>query len=150
MYKISVKIKKLSVVIFLLLALNSCLSRPEKRGYIFDGVDHGSLQEGITTKEKVLKIMGSPTLISDLDYDETWIYYAEDSDSFLFFRPNITGRNIFVLSFDSSETLKELQKISFADEEKKLKFISNYTKVQTQEVGFFKSIFSNVGELTAQ
>ncbi len=144
------KIKKLSLIIFLLIALSSCVSRLEKRGYVFDLSGYELLQEGVTNKEKVLKIMGSPTLISDLDNDEAWIYYAEDVENFLFFKPDIKDRNILVLRFNESETIKELKKISFANEEKRLSFVSSYTNVESHKVGFFKLIFSNVGQIKAQ
>ena len=117
---------------------------------MFDLSDHEMLQEGVTSKEKLMKIMGSPTLISDLDDDEAWIYYAEDVNKFLFFRPKIIERNLLVVRFDKIGTVRELKKIDLTQEEKKLDFISQYTAVDSHKVGFFKSIFSNVGQVKPQ
>lgn len=142
--------KNFSIIILSLLALSSCLSKPESHGYTFEGINLEQLQEQITSKERVLKVMGSPSLISDLDNEEAWIYYSENTEGFLFFRPKVTERNVLVLRFDESETLKELQKLSFENEEKKLQFVSNHTKVETRKIGFFKAIFSNVGQVKTQ
>jgi len=128
----------------------SCVSKQYKHGYMFDLADHDLLQEGVTTKEKVIKIMGSPTIISDLDSEEVWIYYSEDAESFLFFRPEVTARNILFLKFNSEDTIKELRKIDLAQEEKKLLFAADYTEVVSHKVGFFKSFFSNVGSVKPQ
>ena len=135
--------------IFLLIASSSCVSRVDKMGYMFELSDHDVLQEGVTSKERVLKIMGSPTLISDFD-SEVWIYYSEDVKNFLFFKPEVTERNVLVIKFNDAQIIKEMKKINFADEAKKLNFVSNYTAVDSHKTGFFKSIFSNVGQIKTQ
>ena len=142
--------KKNFFYIFLLIALNACVSKLDKRGYMFDMSDHNLLQEGITSKERVLKIMGSPTLISDLDSDEAWIYYAEDLKRLLFFKPDIISRDILVVRFNEVGTIRELNRIDLNDEEKQLQFAANFTNVESRKIGFLKSLFSNVGQVKSQ
>lgn len=117
---------------------------------MFDLTDSKLLQEGVTTKERVIRIMGSPTLVSDLDDNEAWIYYAEEVKLFLFFLPEVTSRNILVLRFDEANNLKELKNVDLASEVKNLNFASNYTAVDGHKVGLLKSFFSNVGALKPQ
>jgi outer membrane protein assembly factor BamE (lipoprotein component of BamABCDE complex) len=142
--------KKNFFYIFLLIALNACVSKLDKRGYMFDMSDHNLLQEGITSKERVLKIMGSPTLISDLDSDEAWIYYAEDLKRLLFFKPDIISRDVLVVRFNEVGTIRELNRIDLNDEEKQLQFAANFTNVESRKIGFLKSLFSNVGQVKSQ
>lgn len=142
--------KKNFFYIFLLIALNACVSKLDKRGYMFDMSDHNLLQEGITSKERVLKIMGSPTLISDLDSDEAWIYYAEDLKRLLFFKPDIISRDVLVVRFNEAGTIRELNRIDLNDEEKQLQFAANFTNVESRKIGFLKSLFSNVGQVKSQ
>ncbi|MES2961928.1 MAG: outer membrane protein assembly factor BamE [Pseudomonadota bacterium] len=142
--------KKNFFYIFLLIALNACVSKVDKRGYMFDMSDHNLLQEGITSKERVLKIMGSPTVISDLDSDEAWIYYAEDVERFLFFKPDIISRDVLVVRFSDVGTIRELNHIDLNDEEKQLQFAANFTNVESRKIGFLKSLFSNVGQVKSQ
>ena len=142
--------KKNILIIFLLIALSSCLSRVEKRGYAFDLSDFQLLQEGVTTKERAIKIMGSPTMVSDFDDSETWIYFAEDLKFLLFFQPEIISRNVMVLRFDEENNLKELRNIDLATEVKNLNFASNYTAVESHNVSLLKSFFSNVGAIKPQ
>ena len=142
--------KKNFFYIFLLIALNACVSKVDKRGYMFDMSDHNLLQEGITSKERVLKIMGSPTLISDLDSDEAWIYYAEHLKRLLFFKPDIISRDVLVIKFNEFGTIRELNRIDLNDEEKQLQFAENFTNVESRKIGFLKSLFSNVGQFKSQ
>lgn len=140
--------KKIFLTIFLL-ALSSCITRVEKHGYMFDLSETEALQEGITSRERVLKIMGSPTLVSELGNDETWIYYSEDVEHLLFFKPTTQQRQVLVLTFENNGIIRNLNKVSLSDEDEKLAFASNFTAIDDHETSLFKSFFSNVGQVKA-
>ncbi len=143
--------KKLILSLLLISSLSSCISRVEKHGYAFDLLsDQDLLQEGVVAKDKVLSVMGSPTLVSDLDDDEAWIYYSEDVKKVLFFKPDVIVRNLVVVRFDNKNIIKKLQSFNLADGDHKLVFVSNYTAVEGHKAGFFKDIFSNVGQIKPQ
>lgn len=138
------------LLVLTILVLSSCITRVEKRGYMFDLSDHDLLQEGVTSKDRVLTIMGSPTIISTLDDRETWIYYFEEVENLLFFLPTIEERTILVLRFDGSGVVKELKSLSLEDQNNQLAFVNKFTAVESHKVGFFKSIFGNVGQIKPQ
>lgn len=142
--------RNFSLTIFLILALSSCISRLEKHGYMFDFSDQDMLQEGVISKERVLKIMGSPTIISELDKDEAWIYYFENVQHFLFFKPTITERDVLVLHFNEAGTLKELNRVNLSNQNEGIKFSANYTAVDDHKTSFLNSFFSNVGQVKPQ
>ncbi|MBU6339039.1 MAG: outer membrane protein assembly factor BamE [Rickettsiales bacterium] len=141
--------KFLCHILFLTLA-TSCVSNIEKKGYSFDSSDQQLLQEGVTSKESTLKMMGSPTIISDLSDEENWIYYSEEVKNLLFFIPKVTKREILLVKFDDSNTIKKIEKFDLANEKSKTKFNPTYTEVKSHETGFFKSIFSNIGKVKPQ
>lgn len=142
--------KKIYLVAFLTLAMSACSSRLEKHGFMFDLSDYQQLQEGVTTKNRVLKTMGAPTLVSDFDGDETWIYMAQDLRYFLFFNPDIESRTVLAIKFDQEQNISELLNLSLADENKNFEFESKFTAVDSHKIGFFKSLFSNVGQVKPQ
>ncbi len=142
--------KNFTYIIFLLLTLASCIKNEERHGYVFDLSDHQLVQEGVTSKERVIKIMGSPTLISSLDGEDTWIYYSEDFDQALFFLPKVKERTIMTLKFDNSEIVNSVERYDLTNEDEKMKFAAKYTEVSSNKIGFFKSIFSNLGQVKAQ
>lgn len=142
--------KNFCSIIFFILTLSSCIKNPERHGYVFDLSDHQLVQEGVTSKERVLKIMGSPTVISNLDKEDTWIYYSEDFDQVLFFLPKAKERTIMTLKFDKSEIVNSIERFDLSNEDEKMKFAAKYTEVSSNKIGFFKSIFSNLGQVKAQ
>jgi len=145
-------LKNLWGIIFVLV-LASCVSRVERHGYMFDMSGYDEVQVGITTKEKLIKLMGSPTLITDFDGDKPedglWIYYSEDVKHFLFFNPKIIDRKIVVISFDESDVVNQLRTIDLKEDDKNLKFAQKQTPVDDHERGLFKAFFSNVGQVKA-
>lgn len=116
---------------------------------MFDLSEADALQEGVTSKERVLKIMGSPTLVSELDDEETWIYYSENVEHLLFFKPTIEERQVMVLSFDSNGVIHDLRKVGLSDEDHKINFATNYTEIGDHETSLIKSFFGNVGSVKA-
>ncbi len=140
--------KKNFISLLLLTALTSCISRTNKHGYMFDLSDHNQLKEEVTTKDVVLRVMGSPTLVADFNEEETWIYFAEDVKSLLFLKPKAVDRTIVSIKF-SDDTIKELRRYNLSDQSN-LEFASNYTEVNSNKIGFFTSIFSNIGQVKPQ
>lgn len=137
------------LIIILAFVTSSCISRVDKHGFMFEFSDHELLQEGVTTKERVLKMMGSPTLVSEFDDQESWIYFSEDIKNFLFFKPKVVQRKILLLRF-KDDAISTLKTFDLSDESKNLKFVSEFTVVDSHKTGFFKSIFSNVGQIKPQ
>lgn len=142
--------KKFFCLVFITLFSTSCINNYEKRGYAFELSDYHLLQEGISSKETVLKTMGSPTIISDFNSEETWIYYSEEVNKVLFFIPKVTTRNVLAINFDNSETISKLEKFDLSNENSRFIFEKNYTQIKSRKTGFFKSIFGNIGQVRAQ
>lgn len=138
------------IYIFLILnLLTSCITRVENKGYSFELSQPKLIQKGVTSKESVINIMGSPTIISDFNNQDVWIYYAEEVEKFLFYIPKIKTRRILMVKFDNGNTVNHIKEYHLNDE-KKLKFARSYTKVEGHEVGIFKSIIGNIGQVRAQ
>ncbi len=118
---------------------------------MFDMSDHEMVQDGVTSKDRLFKLMGSPTLIANSDGEEVWIYYSESVKHFLFFHPQIVERKILTLKFDANNTVREMRTIDLEDEVKELNFATNYTEVSDHKGdGLFKSFFGNVGQVKPQ
>lgn len=141
-------VKNNLIYLLIITTLSSCISRSNKHGYMFDLSDHEQLKEEATTRDRVLLIMGSPTLIADLNDEETWIYFAEETKNLLFFKPKVIDRKIISIKFND-DTIKELQHYNLSHQTN-LEFNSEYTKVNSNKTGFFASIFSNIGQIKSQ
>lgn len=133
-----------------IIILGSCSKRIENKGYIFDQTNLNSIAKGITSKNKVIEIMGYPNWHRGLS-DYRLIYQAEEIKHFLFFKPKIISRKVLILDFDEENILSKIQELDLRDENKEFKFAKKYTAVYGhKKPGFFKALFSNIGQVRPQ
>lgn len=137
------------LLILLLFFLTSCISNIQKHGYMFDLVDQTYLTPGVTSKNRLLNIMGSASYISYLGDEEVWLYFYEKTNRILFFKPKILERKILLVSFDD-DVISKMRQFDLSNENDKFKFSQKFSEVETEDEGFFKALFGNVGQVSAQ
>ncbi len=133
------------LVCIVLLLLTNCATK-EKTGYLFEDTDQALIEQGVTSKERVLKIMGSPTLTSDFGGEENWIYYSEEVRHFLFFKPKVVSRTIKEVKFNSDNVISSIDQYDLSNQTD-LGFYSKYTAVENHDQSWFSAIFSNIGQV---
>lgn len=141
--------KKSLLILLSLIAIISC-AQNEKRGYSFELSDYDLLKEGLNDKNDVINYMGNPSLINN-EGDKTqelWIYYSEDTEKFLFFKPTILDRKIITINFDKNDKINKIKNYGLSDENK-IAFDSSYTKVESPKKGWWSEIFGNIGQVKA-
>jgi outer membrane protein assembly factor BamE (lipoprotein component of BamABCDE complex) len=136
------------LAIFILLFTSSCLSRIDNEGYSFELSDYEMIKEEITSKNEVRNIMGLPSVISFIGEDPIWIYFSQKKKRLLFFKPKITERKIMTIKFDKKQ--KFVEKIDFydLDDQKNVKYISDYTKIENPNKNIFLEFFGNIGKIS--
>lgn len=123
----------LSRLIFLLLAFSplfSCISRIEKRGYMFDLYQPNSLQKKISSQRTVLENLGSPTIAITIDNKQHFMYLSEDVRHLLFFKPKVIERNILLINFDDNNYIADISSYNLANENSDFKFSSQTTAIK--------------------
>ena len=138
---------KLYFFLLLFLSTNACFYRVDKTGYMFENVDFDNIKTNVTSKNTILKIFGSPTIISSNEYDDFWIYCSQDVKHILFFMPKVTKREVILLKFNQDNTVNFKKKLSLDDQNKKYAINYNKTFVESHETNFFKEIFGNLGTI---
>ena len=113
------KMKFLFITLILSMVLTSCKFRIDKSGFLFENIDTNFIQKDITSKNSLLKNMGSPSIITWIEDDEYWIYYSEQIKHILFMKPSIIDRNIIVLKFNPEDRVDYYKKLDLADADNK-------------------------------
>ena len=138
---------KFFTFLLLFFAIFACSFRVEKSGYMFDNNDIDFIKKGVTSKTTLLKSLGTPTIVSQIDDKELWIYYSENSKYILFFKPTIIERDILLLKFDEENRVDDIKKLDLKDEDRQYFFNQNKTFVQGHKNNLFKSIYENIGSI---
>jgi len=138
---------KTLIAIFFVFFATSC-NHIQKRGYSFELSDYELVKDGISNKETVLELMGSPTFLSAIGDKELWVYFSEDVRKFLFFKPKTLRRKIMTVSFDDTGIIDDISDYDLNDDNA-MHFVSDYTEVKSHKQGFWSRIFGNIGSVAA-
>lgn len=133
----------------MLFFLSSCLARVEKSGFMFDVYETSNISKNITSKQTIITNMGNPTIKSDLDGEETWIYLAEEIKHFLFFKPKVVSREILAMRFDEDSIVSDVWRLDLNSENEKIKFNQKQTEVESHKTNSIKAFFENIGQVRA-
>jgi len=138
--------KKIIFALFLTILTTSCLKKVENSGYSFDNINLNDIKAGITTKENVLKELGTPSIKSSLDKNqpEVWIYYNDQQHEYLFFNPVIADQKILTLTFDKENIVSTINSYN-SNDIRNITISEDFTKDKEKEESLIKDIINNIG-----
>jgi len=94
------------------------------------------------TKEQVLDILGSPSLVTGLNGNH-WVYMSSTVKRVAFMRPKEMDRNILAITFKENKVSK-LETRTLADGND-ISIDSDVTQAAERDDGFFRKYFGGVG-----
>ncbi len=138
--------KKIIFTLFIVILVTGCLKKVENSGYSFENTNFNNIKSGITTKENVLKELGSPSIKSQLDKNqpEVWIYYNDKQHGYLFFNPVIADQKILTLTFDQEDIVSSVN-IYNIDHSQKVNVTEDFTRKKEGKESLIQDILNNIG-----
>ncbi len=96
------------------------------------------------TKEEVVDILGSPSMVSSLNENE-WLYMSSTLKKVAFFEPKILERDVLTIRFGKDGKVQQISKL---DEQngKNIAVDEEETVSKGHNPGFFKKYFGGVGQ----
>lgn len=91
---------RLLIIIVSIFLLNSCQVSQNTGVNIADS-KISKVAKGVSTKEDVIKIMGSPSIVP-LDSNNEWYYVSREISKRAFFEPKVTNQRIVKLLFKNN------------------------------------------------
>ena len=82
-----------------------CATTVEQRGNLPAQDKIAGIQPGSTTKDEVVKILGSPSSVSVFD-DKSWYYISRRTGQFAFLDPNVIDQQVYIVNFDDQGVVK--------------------------------------------
>ncbi|MEQ8283246.1 MAG: outer membrane protein assembly factor BamE [Parvibaculum sp.] len=127
--------------------LAACSPLVEERGYIFDPKDLTKIEAGVTSKEQVRTIMGSPSTTSTVD-GEAWYYISSKFETYTFYRPQEIDRAIAAFYFEKTDVVQEIAYYGLEDGQI-VNFVDRTTPTRGKELTILGQLFGNLGRYNA-
>lgn len=131
------------VALLLVLGSAACESRLDTRGNLLDPNRLAEIKTGQHTRDEVAEILGSPSSIAAFD-KETWYYISKRTETFAFFEPDVSDRQVVILRFDSQGVVTEVTSLGLKDGHV-VQPVDRVTPTAGNEITIIKQLIGNLG-----
>jgi outer membrane protein assembly factor BamE (lipoprotein component of BamABCDE complex) len=125
----------------------SCATSVEQRGNLPTQDRIAEVHPGSTTKDEVIKILGSPSSVSIFN-DKSWYYISRRTEQFSFFDPNVIDQQVYVVNFDNQDVVKAVDHKGL-DDGKEVIPVARATPAPGRELSFLEQLIGNLGKFNS-
>ncbi len=133
----------LPAIALLGLVLAGCTVSEDQRGNLPDPDKLAEIHPGSTTKQQVVKILGSPSSASTFD-DDVWYYISRKVKQVAFFSPDVLDQQVFIVDFDDKGVVKDVGHKTLADAQN-ITPAPGATPAPGRELSFMEQLLGNIG-----
>jgi outer membrane protein assembly factor BamE (lipoprotein component of BamABCDE complex) len=134
-------------VVILSFVLSGC-AIIDNRGHEIDPNQLAKIEVGVTTKEQVSKLLGTPSSVATFGNNK-WYYMSEVTQRRAFFSPSVLKSNITCIVFDDQNRVVSLDSIT----ERDMQVVSHVRREEPtagHTFGVLEQIFGNVGRFNGR
>ena len=123
-----------------LLSMKGCIIH-EIRGYPLERDKIDRIEVNKTTKDEILVLLGSPTVIGTFD-ENLWYYIGQHTQRISFFNPKTIQSLSVALLFNENDVVIALEE---QEDLRDLAFASETTPTHGHDINLFQILFANIG-----
>jgi len=128
----------------IVVALAACQPTIDQRGNLPDDKKISSIEPGVTTKQAVSQLLGTPSSVSTFG-DKTWYYISRRTEQTAFFTPQVLDQQVIVVGFDEGGVVRNVQHLNLADS-RPIDPSPRETPSAGKELGFVEQLLGNLGK----
>jgi len=125
-------------------ALAACQPTIDQRGNLPDDKKISAIEPGVTTKQAVSQLLGTPSSVSTFG-DKTWYYISRRTEQTAFFNPQVLDQQVIVVGFDEGGIVRNVQHLNLADS-RPVDPSPRETPSAGKELGFVEQLLGNLGK----
>lgn len=131
------------IVLGLSMGVSACESRLDTRGNLLDPDKVIEVKPGKHTREDVADILGSPSSVTTFGSD-AWYYIAKRTETFAFFAPKVTERQILVVYFSKDGKVKNVDTVAL-EEGRAIEQVKRKTPTHGNKITALEQLIGNLG-----
>lgn len=139
----SVRIPAFAAALAVALATTGCASRLDTRGNLPDPERVAEIKPGQQTRQDVADILGSPSSVTPFGSD-TWYYISKRTETFAFFAPELTDRQILMVKFGNDGKVAGIDTIGL-EAGRKILPVERTTPTHGTEMSVIEQFVGNLG-----
>jgi outer membrane protein assembly factor BamE (lipoprotein component of BamABCDE complex) len=128
------------------IAMAACAPDIEQRGDLPTRAEIAQVHAGKTTKDQVLKILGSPSSVG-VFAPGAWYYISKRTSQTAFFLPSTTDQEVYVVNFDKAGVVRSVDHKGLEDAEN-ITPAPGATPAPGRELTFLEQVIGNLGRFS--
>lgn len=125
------------------IAVCACAPTVDNRGHLPEQDRLAEIHPGQTTKDQVVKILGTPSSTSIFD-DKNWYYISRKTEQLAFFDKDVLDQQVYVVRFDDKGVVSTVDHKDLRDAQL-IEPAPGATPAPGRELTFLEQILGNVG-----
>ena len=121
-----------------------CATSVEQRGNLPTQDKIAEVHPGTTTKDEVIKILGSPSSVSIFN-DKSWYYISRRTVQVAFFNPNVLDQQVYIVNFDDQGVVRAVDHKGLQDGND-ITPVARATPAPGRELSFLEQVIGNLGK----
>jgi len=131
------------------LALTACEPIKTNQGYRLDPEQLAQIEAGVTNKDTVQAIMGSPSSIATFQTEgDAWYYISSKTEHLAFLAKEVTERDVVIVKFDINDVVAEVKDLSKEDG-REIEIVERETPTGGRKLGLLEQLFGNLGRFNS-
>jgi outer membrane protein assembly factor BamE (lipoprotein component of BamABCDE complex) len=126
--------------------LAACSPTIDQRGNLPDADNVLAIQPGVSTKDEVSQLLGTPSTIATFS-DKTWYYISKRTETVAFFTPDVTDQEVLIVKFDDSDVVEQVAVLGL-DDANDVEMVDRETPTYGQQLTILQQLLGNVGRFT--
>ncbi|HEY0523267.1 MAG TPA: outer membrane protein assembly factor BamE [Stellaceae bacterium] len=129
------------------LLLAGCSTTVDQRGNLPDEAKLELIRPGVTSKDTVSQLLGTPSSVSTFD-SKTWYYISDRTEQFAFFKPKLLDQQVVAVSFDENGVVQDVTHRGMEDR-REVSMSTRVTPTPGRELGLMEQLVGNLGRFNA-
>lgn len=130
-----------------LLAVAGCTPAVSNHGYRLDTARIDRIQPGVTSREEVARLLGSPSTRATLD-DRTWYYVAQRTERASFYNEDLVAQEVVAIRFDGRGVVAQIDRSGLEDAQA-VAPVAETTPTRGSELTILEQMVSNIGRFNS-
>jgi outer membrane protein assembly factor BamE (lipoprotein component of BamABCDE complex) len=126
-------------------AIAGCAASVEQRGNLPNPDKIAGIHAGTTTKDEVVKVLGTPSSVSVFNNDKSWYYISRRTAQTAFFDPAVLDQQVYIINFDDQGVVKAVDH-KVLEDGKEVTPVARATPAPGRELSFLEQLIGNLGK----
>jgi len=135
------------LAIIFLIGLAACTANVSTHGHVLNPDDLAQIQPGVTSREEVAHLLGSPSTVGTFD-QERWFYISQRNEVMSFYKADITKQDVVAIDFDGNGVVSDVHTHGL-EMAQAIQPDPNKTRTLGNELTFVQQVLGNIGRFNA-